>query len=46
MPIQAGDVPLTFADIDPLSKKINYRPKTSIEEGLLKFVEWHNSHYS
>ena len=46
VPIQAGDVPLTFADIDPLSKKINYHPKTSIEEGLLRFVEWHNSHYS
>lgn len=41
MPMQPGDVPTTFADTANLEKLINYRPKTSIEEGIRNFVEWY-----
>ena len=41
LPMQPGDVIETYADIRELDKVIGYRPKTSIEEGLRKFVEWY-----
>jgi UDP-glucuronate 4-epimerase len=41
MPMQAGDVPVTYADIDPLSEMVGFRPVTSIEEGINKFVKWY-----
>ena len=40
MPMQPGDVPLTYANIDPLIKDYKFRPNTSIEEGIRKFVLW------
>lgn len=43
LPMQAGDVPITYADIDELEKDVGYRPDTSIEEGILKFVEWYRT---
>tara|TARA_B100001287_G_C22678810_1_gene529168 strand:+ start:1064 stop:2074 length:1011 start_codon:yes stop_codon:yes gene_type:complete len=46
VPMQAGDVPKTFADIDSLSETINYQPKTSIEVGIKKFVKWHDAYFS
>ncbi len=39
-PLQPGDVPVTFADISKAKKLLNYDPKTRIEEGIPKFVEW------
>jgi UDP-glucuronate 4-epimerase len=45
MPIQPGDVPATFADVDDLIKDIGFRPATTIEEGLGKFVEWYRGYY-
>ena len=45
MPIQPGDVPETFADIDALEKEIGFRPSTSIEEGIEKFVDWYMDYY-
>ena len=41
LPMQAGDVPITYADIDPLFKLCGFRPNTSIEEGIDKFVNWY-----
>jgi UDP-glucuronate 4-epimerase len=41
MPPQAGDVPLTFADVGKAKRLLGYEPRTSIEEGLGKFVEWY-----
>jgi UDP-glucuronate 4-epimerase len=41
MPPQAGDVPLTFADVSKAKRVLGYEPRTSIEEGLRKFVEWY-----
>jgi UDP-glucuronate 4-epimerase len=45
MPMQAGDVPRTFADIDRLHSLTGFVPKTSIESGMLKFVAWYKSYY-
>jgi UDP-glucuronate 4-epimerase len=40
LPMQPGDVPETFADIDDLVKDVGYRPATSIETGVRRFVDW------
>ena len=45
MPMQPGDVYSTFADISLLNSKTGWKPKTSIEEGLARFVEWYKSFY-
>jgi UDP-glucuronate 4-epimerase len=46
VPMQPGDVPETFADVDDLIREVGFRPQTSIEAGLRKFVAWYRSHYS
>ncbi len=45
MPIQPGDVPATWADVDALSAAVGFRPATSIEDGIGKFVEWYKGYY-
>jgi UDP-glucuronate 4-epimerase len=45
LPIQPGDVPVTFADVDDLIKHTGFRPSTSIDEGLGKFVDWYRNYY-
>jgi UDP-glucuronate 4-epimerase len=45
LPIQAGDVPATYADVDDLVRDVGFKPSTSIEEGIRKFVEWYRSYY-
>lgn len=45
MPMQAGDVPATWADTESLFKVTGYRPKTSVEEGVAKFVRWFREYY-
>jgi UDP-glucuronate 4-epimerase len=45
LPIQAGDVPATYADVDDLIKDVGFKPSTSIEEGIKKFVEWYKEYY-
>ena len=45
LPIQPGDVLNTYADVDDLVKKFNYKPKTSVEDGINKFVEWFKKYY-
>jgi UDP-glucuronate 4-epimerase len=46
LPMQAGDVPLTWADISELEADTGYRPKTSVEEGVPRFVEWYRKYYN
>lgn len=46
LPMQPGDVMETYADIDDLSRGVGFAPKTSIEEGIAKFVEWYKEYYS
>lgn len=45
LPLQAGDVPDTYADSSALKKSTGYRPKTNIFEGVKNFVDWYRSHY-
>lgn len=45
MPIQPGDVPETFADIDALQRDVGFRPDTPIETGIERFVEWYKSYH-
>ncbi len=46
LPMQPGDVTETFADIDNLTKEFNFRPTTSLETGIQKFVAWYKDYYS
>jgi UDP-glucuronate 4-epimerase len=41
LPMQAGDVPVTYADIDDLMTDVGFKPSTTLENGLEKFVEWY-----
>lgn len=45
LPIQAGDVPATYADVDDLTRDTGFRPETSLEDGIRKFVEWYKWYY-
>ena len=45
LPLQPGDVPKTFADVDALSDAVGFRPSTPIEEGIARFVDWYRSYY-
>ena len=45
LPMQAGDVPATYADIDALSKDVGFRPSTTIVDGICKFVDWYRIYY-
>lgn len=45
LPIQAGDVPATYADVDDLMRDVGFKPATSIEEGISRFVEWYCEYY-
>ncbi len=45
LPMQAGDVPDTYADIDALARDVGYRPATSIEDGVARFVAWYREYY-
>ena len=44
--MQKGDVYKTFADISGLENKFGYKPNTSIENGLKKFIEWYKIFYN
>jgi UDP-glucuronate 4-epimerase len=45
IPIQPGDVPTTFADVDDLMRDVGFKPSTPIEEGVERFVEWYREYY-
>ncbi|MDA1370150.1 MAG: NAD-dependent epimerase [Proteobacteria bacterium] len=45
LPLQAGDVPVTYADVDSLIKDVGYKPATSIEVGINNFVNWYKEYY-
>ena len=44
-PMQAGDVPVTFADVDELVADIGFKPSTNIESGISQFVSWYKDYY-
>ncbi|MBQ8426884.1 MAG: GDP-mannose 4,6-dehydratase [Clostridia bacterium] len=45
VPMQAGDVPVTFADTSDLEKDFGFKPSTSLREGLKKFAKWYKEFY-
>lgn len=45
LPLQPGDVPATYADVDDLMADVGFKPRTPIEEGIKKFVEWYREYY-
>lgn len=45
LPMQPGDVPATFADVDDLVQDVGFAPSTPIEKGVKKFVEWYREYY-
>ena len=45
LPIQPGDVPATYADVDDLVNTVGFKPNTPIEDGVSKFVEWFKDYY-
>jgi UDP-glucuronate 4-epimerase len=46
LPLQPGDVPDTYADVEALIEDVNYKPSTSVEEGIANFVKWYREFYS
>ena len=45
VPMQPGDVPVTYADTTPLEKDFGFKPNTSLREGLRKFAKWYKEFY-
>jgi UDP-glucuronate 4-epimerase len=45
LPMQPGDVPTTFADIDGLVRDIGFRPTTTIEDGIARFAKWYRDYH-
>ncbi len=45
LPMQLGDVPATYADVQALEQDVGFAPKTSIETGVARFVEWYRAYY-
>lgn len=45
LPLQAGDVPATFADVDDLMADTGFKPATPIEDGIAQFVAWYRAYY-
>jgi UDP-glucuronate 4-epimerase len=45
LPLQPGDVPKTYANVDALVSDVGFKPSTSIEVGIARFVDWYRSFY-
>jgi UDP-glucuronate 4-epimerase len=45
LPLQPGDVPVTYADVDDLIQAVGFKPTTSIETGIHQFVQWYQDYY-
>ena len=45
VPMQPGDVPVTYADTDPLERDFGFRPNTTLREGLRRFANWYKAFY-
>jgi UDP-glucuronate 4-epimerase len=46
LPLQVGDVPATWADIEALQQDVGYTPATPVEEGIAQFVKWYKEYYA
>jgi UDP-glucuronate 4-epimerase len=45
LPMQPGDVPVTYADVDDLTREVGYRPSTPIADGIARFVAWYRDYH-
>jgi UDP-glucuronate 4-epimerase len=45
LPLQPGDVPKTYADVTDLVRDVGFRPSTSVDEGIRRFVDWYRGYY-
>ena len=45
LPMQPGDVPATYADVDDLMRDVGFRPATSITDGIARFIEWYRAYH-
>ncbi len=45
LPLQDGDVPNTYADVDDLMAQFNYKPSTPVEAGIVRFVDWYRGYF-
>ena len=45
LPMQEGDVPATYANTDDLERDVGFRPRTTVETGIARFVEWYKEYY-
>jgi UDP-glucuronate 4-epimerase len=45
LPLQPGDVPATYADIDDLIRDTGFKPSTTLEEGIPKFIQWYREYF-
>ncbi|MEI8187020.1 MAG: NAD-dependent epimerase [Chlorobiaceae bacterium] len=45
LPMQPGDVPDTYADVDQLMQDVQYKPETTVKEGIRRFVTWYRDYY-
>jgi UDP-glucuronate 4-epimerase len=46
LPIQPGDVPATYANVDDLVEDLGYKPETTIQEGINAFIDWYQAYFS
>ncbi len=46
MPLQPGDVPATYADVEDLMKTVDFKPATPIREGVANFIDWYRNYYN
>ena len=45
LPLQPGDVPATYANVDDLIEDVGYKPSTTVEDGIANFVDWYRDFY-
>jgi UDP-glucuronate 4-epimerase len=45
LPMQPGDVPATYADVDDLMREVDFKPATPIAEGISRFIDWYRSYH-
>ena len=45
LPMQPGDVPATYADVDDLMREVDFKPATPIAEGIARFIDWYRSYH-
>lgn len=46
LPIQPGDVPATFADVEDLKRDVGFAPSTTLEIGIGRFIDWYRGYYN